>query len=404
MNPKLTVNGTLNVDTPDFNLDGTEGAGNVTTINAGGILDLDLGAGADLSYGHTINMNGGELDVTSSAATTWTLNSIGTINAAGGATSTINSAGETFQIAGDVNVTANSTLVINSVSEYDGTANVVVDAGSTLNMGSVTYSGGSYTGGGILRKGTATIDAATTWNVATVDLDDGNTTLNANLTINADTVEPDGDGVDNTHTISDAAQLTVNLNGGGHWTLDSGANVTYNGNAAVNNYLAGSDIAMNGTINHTGDGRVDARLDIGSTGVVNILTAAEPLRLSGGDNTTTPNTISGGTINGPGILGADTGTALHGHGTIGADVDFDGTANLKADNGVLSLIVGTAILDVNEIGTADADGVLAVASPWNTNVTSHSAAQWWRSPRRHDHQRRWKRHQWLRNAVGACQQ
>ena len=34
------------------------------------------------------------------------------------------------------------------------------------------------------------------------------------------------------------------------------------------------------------------------------------------------------------------------------------------------ITVGTAILDVSTIGTADTDGVLAVGSPWNTNVTS----------------------------------
>jgi hypothetical protein len=367
---KLTVNGTLNIDTPDFNLDGSEAVGNVTTINAGGHLDLDLGVGADLSYGHTINMNGGELDVTTSAATAWTLNPNGTINAAGGATSTVNSAGETFQIQGDVNVTGNSTLVVNSTSEFAGTADVVIDSGSALNMAATAYNGGNYSGGGTLRKGTATIDAATTWNVAQVDLDDGATTLNANLTINANTVEPDSDGVDNTHTINDARLLTVNIAGGGGWTLDAGGTIAYNGNASAESYLAGSDIAMNGTINHTGDGRIDARMEIGSSGVVNILTAAQPLRLSGGNNTTNPNTIAGGAINGPGLLGADAGAALHGSGTISADVDFDGSANLKADNGVMSLTVGTAIVDVNEIGTADADGVLAVGSPWNTNVAA----------------------------------
>ena len=366
---KLTINGTLNVDTPDFNLDGGGAAGNLTTINAGGILDLDLGAGADLGFDHTINMNGGELDVTTSAATAWTLNFGATIIAAGAATSTINSAGETFNINGNVHVDDDSTLVVNSVSNFANSAAVVIDAGGTLNMGTATYNGGSFTGDGVLRKGSATIAAATTWNVDTVDLDDGNTTLNANLTINADRVEIDADGVDGTHTINDGTLLTINVTPGA-WRFDSTGVIVYNGNASTETYLAGSDVSVNGTINHTGDGRIDARLDVGSTGVVNILTAGEPLRLSGGNNMNDPNRIVGGTINGPGILGADGGTALHGCGTIGADVDFDGTANLKADNGILSLTVGTAIIDVNEIGTADVDGILSVGSPWNTNVAA----------------------------------
>ena len=69
-------------------------------------------------------------------------------------------------------------------------------------------------------KGQRRSHPPTIWGVANVDLDDGSTTLNANLTINADSVEPEGDGVDNTITISDATQLAVNLSGGAHWTLD----------------------------------------------------------------------------------------------------------------------------------------------------------------------------------------
>jgi hypothetical protein len=370
---KITVSDgvTVTINDEDFNLDGNENAGNITTIGLGGRLNVNLNnALADDSLGHTINLNGGTLSMTNAAdALPWTLNSFGTINAAGGATSTIT--GDAVDISGHINVTANSTLLVPVTAEYLSSANVVIDAGSTLNHnGIVTFNGGSYTGAGTFRKGAATIAAATTWNVAKVDLDDGSTTLNANLTINADTVEPDGDGVDSTITIADATQLAVNLSGGASWTLDSGGIINYNGNAVADTYLSGSDLAMNGTINHVGDGRTNARLDIGSTGVVNIQTAGQPLRLNGGNNTTNPNTISGGTISGPGILGADSGRALHGFGTISADIDFDGAANLKADNGILSITVGTAIVDVDTIGTADTDGILAVGSPWNTNVAA----------------------------------
>ena len=169
------------------------------------------------------------------------------------------------------------------------------------------------------------IDAAVTWDVATVDLDDGPLTLNDDLTINADSIDDAGDGVDSSITINYPADLTVNISGGGHWTLDPGGSITYNGVPAVGNYLAGSDITINGTVNHTGDGRISARIDIGATGVLNILGAGLPLILGGGDETH-PNTISGGTINGPGYLGIDGGTpvALHGFGTINADLGAHG--------------------------------------------------------------------------------
>ena len=112
--------------------------------------------------------------------------------------------------------------------------------------------------------------------------------------------------------------------------------LTYNGNATVNTYLAGSDIIMNGTINHNGDGRTNARLVIGSTGVININTAGEPFHLNGGNDSTNPNTIAGGTIQGVGILAADVGKSLHGFGTINARVDFP-SANLSADDGTLNV-------------------------------------------------------------------
>jgi hypothetical protein len=227
----------------------------------------------------------------------------------------------------------------------------------------------TYTGAGTLLKGMATVSAATTWNVAVVDLDDGTTTLDASLTINANAIDVDGDGVDvgGPIFISDDAALTVNIAGGGSWAVDPGGNLIYNGDAAPNSYLAGSDIAMNGTINHFGDGRTDARLDIGATGVININTPGQAFRLSGG-NVLQPNTIAGGTINGPGILGTDIAgdSSLHGFGTINASIDFDGGANLRADNGMLTL--NGAILDAHQIGTNDNDGILNVTVPWNTNT------------------------------------
>ena len=60
------------------------------------------------------------------------------------------------------------------------------------------------------------------------------------------------------------------------------------------------------------------------------------------------------------MLGADTGKALHGFGTINTGIDFDGTADLRADNGTLT--INGAILDAGQIGTADADGIAAMWS------------------------------------------
>ena len=362
----LVVNSAVNIDTPDFDLDGSQLSGNVTTINAGGNLDLDLGAGADVSYGHTINMNGGELDFTSTAVMAWQLNSAGEINADGGVTSTINSAGETFQISGDINVGGDSGLNINSTSEYFASANVLVKAGGVLNHTSTTYNGGSFTGEGVFKPGSSTIASPTTWGVDTVDLDDGNHTIDSILTINTNSIDDAGDGFDTNATIADAGQLNVNIGGGGSWTVDSAGDINYNGNASNNTFLTGSDIQMNGTMTIVGDGTTTARIILGASGTININTLNEPLRLNGGDLNAT-NRIEGGTITGVGRLGLNIGRAIVGFGDIDSDIQFIGNGNrVTADDGILN-INGAFIGQGGSIGTDDTDGILNVANSWNTN-------------------------------------
>ena len=41
------------------------------TVGSGGILDLDVGTGADIGFNGIILLNGGELDVTSTTAAEW---------------------------------------------------------------------------------------------------------------------------------------------------------------------------------------------------------------------------------------------------------------------------------------------------------------------------------------------
>jgi hypothetical protein len=86
----------------------------------------------------------------------------------------------------------------------------------------------------------------------------------------------------------------------------------------------------------------------------------------GGSN----NTLSGGAIVGPGRLAAVGNTSdnsLTGYGTISADIEFSGSdTDLLADGGTLS--VSGAILDVDDIGTANGTGTLDVVSAWNTAV------------------------------------
>jgi hypothetical protein len=368
----LVVNAVVNIDTPDFNLDGQGLAANVTTVNAGGNLDLDLGAGADEDFDHTINLNGGELDVTTSD-NNWSLTTGGQINAAGGATSTIN--GETFVVQGDIDISANSNLNINAATEYASTASVVIGAGSALNHATVTYFGGSYTGGGTFMKGTATVAANTTWGVATLDLDDGATTIldGAKLTINATAIDSAGDGVDAAVDVANLGQFEANLNGGGDVVFEGGS-LNYTGDAAANTFVTasttGSALRFDGgsVLNVTGDGTIASRLKL-SGGVLNNLTVGEGVRLAGGSQVAgATNEITGGVINGPGNLVIENGAALRGHGSINAPVDANGNAELIATGGQLN--VNSGIVDAGTVGTSGAGSVLNVTSAWNTSVAN----------------------------------
>ena len=70
---------------------------------------------------------------------------------------------------------------------------------------------------------------------------------------------------------------------------------------------------------------------------------------------------------------------------INTPIDFDDAADLKADNGILT--VNGLIIDVNVLGTADADGTLNIPTAWNTGTASRLVANARRrNPRRHDHQ------------------
>lgn len=367
----LIVNSVVNIDTPDFQLDGA-GAQGSTTINAGAILDLDLGAGADDNFEHVINLNGGELDVTT-LDDDWEINNVASVNVAGGGTSRIN--GETLLMNGDLNVTGDSTLIVGALTSYGPTANVVIEAGSVVNHGSTIYDGGSYTGGGIFKKGSAVITSDTSWDVDTVDIDDGTTTVrgSAKLTVNTTSIDDSGDGIDSTITVADAARLEINLAGGGDVVFDSAGRLEYTGNGISSTFLtaptSGSALAFNAgsELNIGGDGTSDARIKLNG-GTLNINDAGEDFRMNGGTLITgETNEIAGGTINGPGEFQLGGGRALRGHGTINAQVDGNGNAQLIATGGTLDINGG--IEDIGRLGTAGAGSVLNVTDPWNTNVT-----------------------------------
>jgi hypothetical protein len=290
-----------------------------------------------------------------------------------------------------LNVSGPGDAQIAAQVDFNSDADVEVAAGTYLSfLSTVTFdtvngaNNAEFTGAGIMEfNSVVNVNEAVTLNMAggTVDLDGSDGTgdfinIDAPFTIKAATFKPfgrvNGGGGVNTLDINNSVGtgvLTVNLDDpAAEWTLNPAGVMNLVNDNTEFTLLAGSDVNLNGTINVTGDVRSTARIDFGSTAVVNIFTAGQPLRLAGGDDTTNTNTISGATISGAGLLGADTGKALQGFGTINTGVDFDGAADLRADNG--TLVVNGAIADVGQIGTADTDGVLNVVNAWNDNVST----------------------------------
>ncbi len=366
---QITVNsgGLLTINVSDYDPDTiTDDFDGVITLNSG---DISVNtADAEFVMDGTLNMNA----PTNGLVTAWSGEPIDIGNDAGA-------------LDADINVSGPHVSRISAQVDFNSDADVNVAAGGELQFGALvnfdTVNGvnnAEFTGGGaLLFNGQVNVNEAATLNMVggTVDLDGVDAVgdfinVDAPLTINAATMSSfgrvNGGGGVNTLDVNNSVGtgvLTVTLDDpAAEWTLNGPGVMNLVNDNSPATLLAGSDVNINGTVNVTGDVRTTARLDV--AGVVNINTAAEPLRLAGGSSSD-PNTIAGGTINGPGILGAE-GQDLHGFGTINATVDFDGFANLLADNGMLT--VNGSIVDVSVIGALGSDAILNVVNPWNTSV------------------------------------
>ncbi len=392
VNSPLTVTGVSTVNVEYFDWDNSS-----TTIGTNGDLSIVVdsidGNGVAQIYQGTLTMNGGDLSVSSNQAT-WVMEGWMTMNNIAGDIPVLS--GEGIDI-GDDNVSLDplsATLHVGGMGvsrigliDFNSDARVVISAGATLELTSIvdfdTQNGAEnaeFTGTGTLRIGQSTVNVneALTINMVggTVDLDGDNVdifatiNIDALMIINAAAIEDFGDGFENLDVdnlnAGKLGSLTVILDdANAEWTLAPAGTLTLRNDNSFQTLLFGSDVNLNGTVNVTGDVSSNARVDIGGT--VNILTAGERFRVNGGSNLD-PNTINGGTVEGPGQLSATTNKALHGNGTINADVNFFGTARLIAEGGLLN--VNGTIIDMGRIGTLDTgiDPVLNIANAWNTNI------------------------------------
>jgi hypothetical protein len=383
----ITVNAgvTVNIDQPNFNPDGSGAATNVISVNSGGVLDLELGAGADESLSGIINLNGGVLNMSTDDDSS-TVNGDVNVGANSGESAIVgiplNTGVVTFTNT-TVTVGANSRLDL-LASSWGTSANLAINAGATVRfLGTTVFSGnGSFTGDGTLMTSsivsTTTFAAVTTINMpgGTVDLD-GNTPIpttviiNEDTTVNVGTMAPFGGGINNdvkTLIINGGADFTVNLTDpDDEWTLLSSSVVETNAVGGVSGGgIQGSDINIRGEVNINAVSVWGARMDISTSGRV-IVAPFAALELHGGDLTDdNVNRLEDGRIDGAGVLRANNDVGMFGFGTITSGIEFHNNTELRADNGILT--VTGVIFDLGVLGTADTDGILNLPDDWNTDT------------------------------------
>ncbi len=384
------VNGTMTVTDAagNFNWDGNGTA--PTTINGTGQLTLNVNRidTTDDVYGGTLNLNDNGDVAVNNAAANWTM--AGTLNKNNAGTSTVS--GKAMIVNGTVNVHGGTLSV--GTSSFNSGSHFNVDAGATATMSGTTLNAGAI----VVDDGTISLGSASALAGASISGNglfrlNSTSSVTANTTINTTSFDWDGIGSGTLHTINDGVTFTINstiwdpddagdvddpINLGGSgaqiivnnvpsWTMTR--TLTANTAGAGTATLGGSSrLIFSGAlaiVSVNGNTTANAPLTFGASSNANIA-AARTLRLNGGNLLATVNQMEGGAINGPGTLAANAGRTLRGFGTIGATVDFDGTASILAENGTLT--ISGAITDVGTLGTFGATGTLNITSAWNTNV------------------------------------
>jgi hypothetical protein len=355
-------NGTSTARTLTFNDGWTVGAPDLLILDAG---DLNLNGNATVAGGAMIvdaNITASDSDATTADIAHLTSSSI------------------TFNSPANVTVNNAAVLEVDGPAVFNGGTYTVLGTGQLEFEGGSTFNASSLGVTGIVQQNSdATVLGDTVITGERFDMDgdpgasiDWTIGLGADLQLNVDSIESTGAGgtfhgtITVNSNIAFPASLTIDITGGTQWTM--AGTLTTNGPDdpfILNTIGAGTDFNLTGTANVNGNNAWQARVDV--SGTITTVDAEATIRLTGG-SIADPNRLIGGTITGPGTLSATTNDALFGNGTIDTDISYLNDAELRADDGTMT--VNGTILDVGTIGTAHSDGILNVTNPWNTSVAN----------------------------------
>jgi hypothetical protein len=233
-------------------------------------------------------------------------------------------------VQGDLNVGSGTTFA-NGTASFASTAGVTVAVGSKLELnGTTTFSGGSYTGAGLIQMNALTVvDSATTIFTDRVDLDGSaeNTQIlinDASLTLNVDTIDEGNNLFGGTISVTgNSAMLAVNLNNPlNAWRLSSTGNMNFSATSlSPVTMLDGSDVTTEGFVTAEGRVRLAANVSVKS----NLLTAdaSTDVHFAGSDRSFIYNTAI---ASGLGSMTIDNGSTmnLEDATSIGLNVNNDG--------------------------------------------------------------------------------
>ncbi len=384
----LTINGTQLAD--DFDDHFRIAGGHQLNMNLAG--GWTMGSGGELTFeggAENAQVNGGAFTMNGKIAFAGTglhgqINAPLTLNPTAsmtlGTQNRLELANSIIVNGGSYSVGAVSQLDFGGTTTVRGgifnTAGTGISSGAVRFLGSTEWKGDVNIDGFAIQQGNATVSGNTTITANRFDFDGASAsswTINSGLTVNADAVESFGVNLQN--QIDDAviingnnllapAFLQINLPVGQNWVMAGDLTLVGPGGSFSQTTLRGSDVEIAGAAVALGNNTSTARITLGSAGVFGIADASS-LRLEGGSLADT-NRIRGGEFVGPGTLAAGSGKSLSGFGTINNSIDFDGTAELRAAGGKLTL--NGTITDVGTIGTGDANGDLHFNSAWNSNI------------------------------------
>ena len=342
-----------------WDLDGTTGNGVVHAISG----DLVVQGGLSDAFDGVMVIGANHF---ADFDTAWTLGAGGRVEFIGNATNAADLRGSTATVLGDLQVSDRG--LISAPVTFGSTANVSIlgpDGRLSLTGPTTLQAGGSYTGLEIQFDNTVNVNGNVTLSTTIADLDgnNGNTTINVNngtFSVNTSFLDDSNNFFDGTINVIFGAKFAPDVDGTS-WNLRGTL-----GLGGVDGFLtlplAGDDVNVlaAGVIDVDGPVKIEATVHLNG-GSIQTADALTDVVLS-----TASNTISGGSVNGPGKLSASSGVELRGFGSINTAIGFGGTSMLIAENGTLS-INGT-LVDVGTLGTNGPSSVLEVNSFWNTNA------------------------------------